>query len=126
MRPFVVFSRPPDKNAEFKGRMFLLHTIMSHDLQCELIAKFIISDCPVTDNFPNPAEFKRRDKAWLQEKDEVLAQHISWVDKEQVAELAHSVEAACVVAEKQKCKWEVAEHQQFEGACKRAASSADL
>ncbi len=82
---------------EFKGRAFLLHTIMSHNLQHELIAKFVISDHPVTDNFPDPMEFKRKDKAWLQEKDEVLAQCISWVEKEQVAELAHSAEAVHVV-----------------------------
>ncbi len=54
----MVFSGPPDKNVEFKGRVFLLHAIMSRDLQCELIAKFIISNHPIADNFPDPMEFK--------------------------------------------------------------------
>ena len=62
----------------------------------------------------------------MQEKDEVLAQCISWVEKEQVAELAHSAEAACVAVEKQKCKQEVAEQKQLEAAHKRASSSTDV
>ena len=106
--------------------MFLLHTIMSCNLQHELIAKFIISDHPIADNFPDPMEFKRKDKVWLQENDEVLAQCNSWVEMEQVAELACSAEAVHVAAEKQKHKWEAVEHKQLEAACKRASSSADL
>jgi len=71
-------------------------------------------------------EFKRKDKVWLQEKDEVLAQCISWVEKEQVAELAQSMEAAYVAVEKQKCKWEAVEHKQLEATCKRASTSANV
>ena|SRR5260221_14340070 len=99
---------------------------MSCDLQHESITKFIISDHPIIDNFPNPAEFKKREKAWLQERDVVLAQHISWVEKEQVAELAHSAEATCVAAEKHKHKQEAVEQKQLGATHKRASSSADI
>ena len=78
---------------------------MSCNLQCESIAKFVISDCPVVDNFPDTAEFMfmAREKVLLKERDLLLAQCASWVDKEQVAEVTHVMESACVVVEKQKC-----------------------
>ena len=49
-----------------------------------------------------------------------------WVEKEQIAEAKHAVEAACAATEKQKLRHEVAEHKQKTATCKKAGSIRDV
>src|SRR5260221_12617326 len=81
---------------------------MPHDLQCEAIAKFLIPDCPQEDNYPDPNEFKEKEKEWMEQWDWVLACCTAWVEKEQLAENRHVQEAAHVVAEKMRLHHEEA------------------
>ncbi len=80
---------------------------MPHNLQHEAIAKFLIPDHPQQDNYPDPDEYKEKEKEWEEKWDLVLVQCVVWVEKEQVAE------ATCVAAEKQKLQYEAAEHKQM-------------
>src|SRR5258708_31513522 len=46
---------------------------MSHDFQCEAIAKFLIPDHPQQDNYLDPDEYEEKEKEW-EEK------WVSWYD----------------------------------------------
>src|SRR5260221_10044036 len=59
---------------------------MPHNLQCEAIVKFLIPDHPQEDNYPDPDEFKEKEKEWMEQQDRVLACHAAWVEREQLAE----------------------------------------
>ena len=99
---------------------------MSRDLQDEAIKKFVIGHRPLIDNFSDPVVFKKKDEEWLEDRDAVLAQRASWVEKEQIAEVARSAEVARVAATKQKQKREAAEQKQLQAARRRASASADI
>ena len=89
---------------------------MPCNLQHESIAKFLIPNCPQQDNYPDPDEYKEKEKEWEEKQDLMLAQCIAWVEKEQVAEAQHAMEAAHVAVEKQKLQHEAAEHKQMAAA----------
>src|SRR5258708_26016241 len=99
---------------------------MPRDLQHEAIAKFLITDCPQQDNYLDPDEWEEKEKEWEEKWDLALAQCVAWVEKEQVAEAKHSVEAAHVAAEKQKLQHEVAEHKQMTAAQKKVGTIVDV
>ena len=42
---------------------------MPCDLQHEAIAKFLIPDQPQEDNYPDPDEFKEKEKEWMEQQD---------------------------------------------------------
>src|SRR5258707_8820691 len=84
---------------------------MPHDLQCETIAKFLIPDCPQEDNYPDPDEFKEKEKEWMEQWDWALAHCTAWVEKEQLAENRCVQEAAHAAAEKTRLHHEAAKHK---------------
>src|SRR5258707_9013726 len=84
---------------------------MPHDLQCEAIAKFLIPDCPQEDNYPDPDEFKEKEKEWMEQRDQALACHAAWVEREQLAENRRVQEATHVAAERTRLCHEVAKHK---------------
>src|SRR5258708_20906648 len=95
---------------------------MPHDLQHEAITKFLISDHPQQDNYLDPNEWEEKEKEWEEKWDLALAQHVVWVEKEQVVEAKCAVEAARVAAEKQKLRCEAAEHKQMTAARKKVGT----
>src|SRR5258708_19287005 len=99
---------------------------MPHDLQHEAITKFLIPDHPQQDNYPDPDEWEEKEKEWEDKWDLVLVQCVAWVEKEQVVEARHAVEAAHVAAEKQKLQHEVAEHKQMTAAQKKVGPIMDV
>src|SRR5258708_7096890 len=84
---------------------------MPHDLQCEAIAKFLIPNRPQEDNYPDPDEFKEKEKEWTEQQDWALARHAAWVEREQLAENRHVQEAARAAAERMRLRCEVAERK---------------
>ena len=66
---------------------------MPRDFQREAIAKFLIPNRPQEDNYPDPDEFKEKEKEWMEQQDWVLACCTAWVEKEQLAENRHVQEA---------------------------------
>src|SRR5258708_9272707 len=99
---------------------------MPHDFHHEAIAKFLISDRPQEDNYPDHDEFEEKEKEWEEKWDLALAQCTAWVEREQVAEAKHAAEAAHAAVEKQKLRCEAAEHKQKMAACKKAGSIVDV
>src|SRR5260221_13008574 len=93
---------------------------MPRDFHHEAIAKFLIPDQPQEDNYLDHNEFKEKEKEWEEKQDLVLAQHTVWVEKEQIAEAKHAVEATHAATEKQKIRHEAAEHKQKMAACKKS------
>ena len=59
-------------------------------------------------------------------QDLALAQCVAWVEKEQVAEARHAMEAAHAAAEKQKLQGEVAECKQMMAAKKKVGMIMDV
>ena len=86
---------------------------MPCDLQCEAITKFLIPNHPQQDNYPDPNEWEGKEKEWEEKWDLVLAQHVVWVEKEQVAEAKHAMEATHAAAEKQKLQCEAVKCKQM-------------
>src|SRR5258707_1265842 len=81
---------------------------MPCNLQHEAIVKFLIPDCPQEDNYPDPNEFKGKEKEWMEKQDQALAHCTAWVEKEQLAENRCVQEAACVVVERTRLHREAA------------------
>src|SRR5258708_35600260 len=99
---------------------------MPHDFHREAIAKFLIPDRPQEDNYLDHNEFKEKEKEWEEKQDLVLAQRTAWVEREQVAEAKHAVEAAHAAVEKQKLRCEAAEHKQKTATCKKVGAIVDV
>src|SRR5258707_1079862 len=99
---------------------------MPRDFQHEAIAKFLIPDRPQEDNYLDHNEFKEKEKEWEEKQDLALVQCTAWVEREQVVEAKHAVEAACAATEKQKLRHEAAEHKQKTAACKKVGSIVDV
>src|SRR5258708_26129396 len=95
---------------------------MPRDFQCEAIAKFLIPDRPQEDNYLDHNEFKEKEKEWEEKRDLALVQRTAWVEREQVVEAKHAVEATCAATEKQKLRHEASDHKQKMDACKTAGS----
>src|SRR5258708_2269373 len=99
---------------------------MPHDLQHEAITKFLIPDHPQQDNYPDPDEWEEKEKEWEDKWDLVLVQCVAWVEKEQVVEARHAVEAAHVAAEKQKVQDEVGEDKKVTDGEKKVGTIMDV
>src|SRR5258707_13501048 len=99
---------------------------MPCDFQHEAIAKFLIPDQPQEDNYPDHDEFEEKEKEWEEKQDLALAQHTAWVEREQVAEAKHAVEATLAAMEKQKLRHEARECKQKTATCKKAGSIMDV
>src|SRR5260221_14790487 len=84
---------------------------MPCDFQREAIAKFLIPDHPQEDNYPDPNEFKEKEKEWTEQRDRALARRAAWVEREQLAENRHVQEAACAAAERTRLRREVAKRK---------------
>src|SRR5258707_4276364 len=82
---------------------------MPHNFQCEAIAKFLIPDHPQEDNYPDPDEFEEKEKEWMEQRDQALARHAAWVEREQLAENRRVQEATHAVVERTRLHHEVAE-----------------
>src|SRR5258708_6332178 len=99
---------------------------MPCDLQHEAIAKFLIPDQPQEDNYLDHDEYEEKEKEWEEKQDLVLAQCTAWMEKEQIAEVKHVVEAAHAAAEKQKLRCEATEHKQKMAAHKKVGSIVEV
>src|SRR5260221_4320731 len=84
---------------------------MPCNLQHEAIVKFLIPNRPQEDNYPDPDEFKEKEKEWMEQWDWVLARCTAWVEREQLAETRHVQEAAHVAVERTRLHHEAAEHK---------------
>src|SRR6266436_5752295 len=82
---------------------------MPHDFQCEAIVKFLIPNHPQEDNYPGPNEFEEKEKEWMEQRDQVLACHAAWVEREQLVENRCVQEAAHAAAERMRLRCEAAE-----------------
>ena len=99
---------------------------MPCNFQHEAIPKFLIPDQPQEDNYLDHDEYKEKEKEWEEKWDLVLAQHTAWVEKEQIAEAKHAVEATHAAAEKQKLRCEVVECKQKMAAHKKVGSIVEV
>src|SRR5258708_37683325 len=84
---------------------------MPHDFQHEAIAKFLIPDCPQEDNYPDPDEFKEKEKEWMEQRDQALACCTAWVEREQLAETRWVQEATCGAGEQTRLRHEATERK---------------
>src|SRR6266436_9592702 len=82
---------------------------MPCNFQHEAIAKFLIPDCPQEDNYPDPDEFKEKEKEWTEQQDQALAHHAAWVEREQPVENRCVQEAAHAAAERMRLHCQAAE-----------------
>src|SRR6266436_7559072 len=99
---------------------------MPRDFQCEAIAKFLIPNRPQEDNYPDPDEFKEKEKEWTEQRDRALAHHAAWVEREQLAENRHVQEAAHAVAERMRLCHEAAEHKLKAAAQKKVGAVVEV
>src|SRR5258708_7183116 len=99
---------------------------MPHDFQHEAIAKFLIPDCPQEDNYPDPNEFEEKEKEWMEQRDQALARHAVWVEREQLAENRCVQEATCAAAERTRLHCEVAEHKLKAAAQKKVGAVVEV
>src|SRR5258708_39979802 len=72
---------------------------MPCNFQHEAIAKFLIPDRPQEDNYPDPNEFKEKEKEWMEQQDQALACRAVWGEREQLGGNRHVQEAARAAAE---------------------------
>src|SRR5258708_28711126 len=84
---------------------------MPHGFEDEGRAKVLIPDCPQEDNYPDPDEFKEKEKEWTEQQDRALARCTAWVEREQLAESRRVQEAAHAAAEQTRLRHEVAERK---------------
>src|SRR5258708_17927475 len=99
---------------------------MPCNFQHEAIAKFLIPDRPQEDNYPDPNEFKEKEKEWMEQRDQALARRAVWVEREQLAENRHVQEAARAVAEQMRLCHEVAERKLKAAAQKKVGAVVEV
>src|SRR5258708_15941545 len=99
---------------------------MPRDFQHEAIGKFMVTDRPQEENYPDPDEFEEKEKEWMEQRDRALARRAAWVEREQLAENRHVQEATCAAAERTRLRREVAERKLKAAAQKKVGAVVEV
>src|SRR5258708_27584534 len=99
--------------------IFFTIIVMPHDYWGEAKIKFPLPSYPKEDAFEDSAKYEAAVDGFGQDRQWVLAEHLTWVNHKTITDLAHESEAACARAaddkkhreaeEEKKC-WETGEH----------------
>src|SRR5258708_31013953 len=84
----------------------LLTTTMPCDYRTEAKTQFPLPEYPQEEKFEDAIQYKTAVTRFGVDRTCILAQHDKWVDREQIADIAHAGEAARLQAEARKPQWQ--------------------